>query len=211
MKSNYTLILFAIMSLLSCNCNSGNVKEEENDKISESGNEKNVANEKINSEKKEAEKTDSKFRIFLEKFDKTSLPYEENPDGQEKFDKIPIDEQVAYLSKAEKLSKKDFEDMSDYTDFYYISNPLNTNNFHAIVYGRFEMGSTYYYLCTYNNQGKLISNIDFAAYELMSEGQQEGQGFTTRGSINENHEITVKSIEETRKYKIRDDGKIIRL
>jgi hypothetical protein len=211
MKSKYPIIFLAVISLLSFNCNSGNNNEASDKIISESENVKNVSEKKTDSERDDAEIIDSKFRAFLEKFDKTSLPYEENPDGKAKFDKIPFEEQVAFLSKAEKLSKNDFEDMADYTDFYYISNPLNTNKFHAIVYGRFEMGSTYYFLCTYNNQGKLISNIDFAAYEQMGAGPQEGEEFNTKGSIKENLEITVKSSEETRKYKIKEDGKILRL
>jgi biopolymer transport protein ExbD len=157
------------------------------------------------------DKEQADFEAFIEKFKKVSLPYEENPTGNEKFNKISLDEQAKYLSKAEKLSKKDFEDMADYTDFYFISNPVNSSNFHAIVYGRFEMGSTYYFLCTYNNQGKLLSNIDFAAYEMIGSGPQAGQEYNTQGKIDKNFEITVTSAEETRKYKIKDNGIIEKL
>jgi hypothetical protein len=70
------------------------------------------------------------------------------------------------------------------------------------------MGSTYYFLCTYDNDGRLISHIDFAAYEMMSAGPQAGQEYFTKGLINENREIEVKTEEGTSKYKIQEDGKI---
>ena len=200
------------MVVISFNCQNSNSNNQSNNKtgLIENDKQSSTKNENITKQEEDS-KVDPQFKEFLEKFSKKSLPYDENPSGKEKFNKISLKEQANYLSKAEKLSKKDFEDMADYTDFYYISNPLNTSKFHAIVYGRFEMGSTYYFLCTYNNQGKLISNIDFAAYELMGAGPQAGQEFNTKGSINENMEVTVKSSEETRKYKIDENGKISKL
>jgi len=211
MKKINNIILFILFIVALCSCGDDNSKNQDNNDSSKTESGNNSASENSNKEVNDKPDVDPQFKKFLEKFDSKSLPYAENPTGDEKFDKIPLNEQALYLSKAEKLSKKDLEAMADYTDFYYISNPLNTNNFHAIVYGRFEMGSTYYFLCTFNNQGKLISNIDFAAYELMGAGPQAGQEFNTKGSIDKNMEVTVKSDEETRKYKIHDNGKIVRL
>lgn len=153
---------------------------------------------------------DQEFATFLSKFAKSSLPYKENPKGDEKYKKISLKEQVSYLAKAEKLSAEELEEMQDYTDFYYVSNPLNTDKYHAIIYGRFEMGSVYYFLCTYDNNGKLISNIDFAAYEMMTAGPQSGQEYFTKGLINKNHEIKVTTEEETTVYKITDSGRIVK-
>jgi len=211
MKITYFVVIFGMMLICSCICNDEEKENQYKDQIEQGDKDKSItADDNSNNKNVKAEKLDQQFEEFLEKFEKRSLPYVENPSGKEEFDKIPINEQVNYLAKAEKLSKKDFEDMAEYTDFYYISNPLNTNKYHAIVYGRFEMGSTYYFLCTYNNQGKLISNIDFAAYEFMGAGPQAGQEFNTKGSIDEKMEVIVKSDEETRKYKIQNDGKIVR-
>ncbi len=212
MKKVLLIPIIGMMLVCSCNCNDTENKNNEATEKSENSNLGTADENSNNKNEQELEvKIDPKFKSFLEKFDKKSLPYSENPTGKEEFDKISLSEQVNYLSKAEKLSKKDLEDMAEYTDFFYISNPLNTSKFHAIVYGRFEMGSTYYFLCTYNNEGKLLSNIDFAAYELMGAGPQAGQEYNTKGSIDENMEIIVKSDEETRKYKIQDDGKIVRM
>jgi len=212
MKKILLIPIIGMMMVFLCNCNDSENSNNDATVKSENTNSETGDENSNNNNVKEIEvKLNPKFKSFLEKFDKKSLPYSENPTGNEEFDKISLNEQVNYLSKAEKLSKKDLEDMAEYTDFFYISNPLNTNKFHAIVYGRFEMGSTYYFLCTYNNEGKLLSNIDFAAYELMGAGPQAGQEYNTKGSIDENLEVIVKSDEETRKYKIQDDGKIVRL
>ena len=127
------------------------------------------------------------------------------------YKQISLNEQVEYLSKPEKLTKADFQDMDDYTDFYYVSNPINTDNYHAIVYGRFEQGSVYYYLCTYDNDGRLISNIEFAAYEMFSAGPQAGQEYNTKGTIDENMQVTVSNDDETRTYKIQENGKIVQI
>ncbi|MFN8257901.1 MAG: hypothetical protein U0W24_19545 [Bacteroidales bacterium] len=210
MSKLYLIVLSIFMlCIFSCTSKDSDKKQEQKDTT---GKEK--YSEIIDITEKQDIKVDKEqadFESFIGKFKKVSLPYEENPTGNEKFNKISLDEQAKYLSKAEKLSKKDFEDMAEYTDFYFISNPVNTRSFHAIVYGRFEMGSTYYFLCTFNNQGKLLSNIDFAAYEMIGSGPQAGQEFNTQGKIDKNLEITVTSAEETRKYKIKDDGIIQKL
>lgn len=168
-------------------------------------------NETSNNNEVQKPEIDADFKAFLSKFKKKNLPYSENPDGTEKFDKIPMKEQVKYLSKAEKLSESDLKDMADYTDFYYVSTPISTAKFHAIVYGRFEMGSVYYFLCTYDNDGKLISNIDFAAYELIGAGPQAGQEFNTKGELSNDMQVIVQTTEETFKYKIDEDGNINKL
>ncbi len=200
-------LITILISLFAWSCNS-----DDSDK-SNGGPKK--ANEEEVAHKKQDKKTtqvkiNSKFAAFLNKFEKTSLPYSKNPKGEEKYNKIPMNEQIAYLSKAEELSADDLKEMKDYTDFYYVSNPINTDKYHAIVYGRFEMGSVYYFLCTYNNKGKLISHIDFAAYEMMSAGPQAGQEYYTKGTINNNYKVVVKTEEETENYAIKDDGRIVK-
>lgn len=212
MIKKYIIFLMLISFLSSCGSNQ-NESEKKNDEKTEvtERDKQSLKDDKDNIDQAEDEKIDPQFKAFLSKFQKRSLPYELNPMGNEKYDKISLEEQSRFLSKAEKLSKKDFEDMADYTDFYFVSNPVNTGKFHALVYGRFEMGSTYYFLCTFNHKGALISNIDFAAYELMGAGPQAGQEFNTNGSIDNVLEITVKSDEETRNYKIQDDGTIVKL
>jgi hypothetical protein len=72
------------------------------------------------------------------------------------------------------------------------------------------MGSNYYLLCTFDNQGKLISFIDFAMYQLIGAGPQAGQEFSATGSIDKNYLVKVLSDEGTDYYQIRDDGKIIK-
>ena len=100
--------------------------------------------------------------------------------------------------------------MAEYTDFFFVSNPFKTEQFCAIIYARFEMGSTYYFLCTYDNDGKLISNIDFAAYEIIGAGPQAGQEYNTKGKIDTEHKVTVTAYEETTNYKIKDNGDIVK-
>lgn len=212
MKKYYLIAILGILFTWSCNSDSPDAKNEVMDE-NYPNKQQNLIAEKNQKDKEQSQqpKINGNFKAFLSKFAKVSLPYKENPTGNEAFAKIPIDEQVTYLAKPEKLSASDLNKMADYTDFYYISNPLNTSIFHAIVYGRFEMGSTYYFLCTYDNDGNLISNIDFAAYELIGAGPQAGHEYNTKGLIDKNFEITVKSDEELRKYKIEENGKIVRL
>lgn len=202
-------ISIAVLSVFLLGACGGNETDNSNetDNVIESS-ENNESSEDLEVQKPQI---NADFKAFLDKFKKSNLPYSENPDGTEKFDKIPMEEQVKFLSKAEDLSESDLKDMADYTDFYYVSTPISTAKYHAIVYGRFEMGSVYYFLCTYDNHGKLISNIDFAAYELIGAGPQAGQEFNTKGQLNNNMEILVKTTDETIKYKINEDGLIKKL
>jgi hypothetical protein len=208
MNKYYFIFVLVLFLAWSCGSDNNSNTDQENNEIVTDNENTEVDEVEPGQEVKQEPQINEKFKAFLGKFAKTSLPYKENPDGTEKYSKIPMEEQVAYLSKAEDLSADELKEMKEYTDFYYISNPLNTDKFHAIVYGRFEMGSTYYFLCTYDNDGRLISHIDFAAYEMMSAGPQAGQEYFTKGLINENREIEVKTEEGTSKYKIQEDGKI---
>lgn len=204
MKS-YVFVIFLSLSFI-WSCGSGNGNEGSQVVDNEI-----VVKEKPDKVEKPEVKINEKFSAFLSKFTKTSLPYSINPNGNEEYKKIPMNEQVSYLSKAEGLSKADLEDMKDYTDFYYVSNPINTDKYHAIIYGRFEQGSVYYFLCTYNNDGKLISHVDFAAYEMMSVGPQSGHEYYSKGLINDKHEVEVKTEEETEKYTINENGEIVKM
>jgi len=209
------LILFLVPFFLA-SCNSDEEKTENNNDTEDvnitKGN--TITNENNEPEQTKPEKPeivlDAEFKKFLNNFEKVSLPFTKKPTGEEIYSKISVNQQISYLSKAEDLSKEDLEDMADYTDFFFVSNPIQADNYNAIVYARFEMGSIYYFLCTYNNSGELISNVDFAAYELMGAGPQAGQEFTTKGTINSSDDIIVKSDEEEIKYKINDDGKIVK-
>ena len=210
--NKYYLILTLVLFLAwSCGSDDNADTDQENNEVVINNENNQIEDVEPVQKAEQAPKINEKFKAFLGKFAKASLPYKESPDGTEKFSKIPMDEQVGYLSKAEDLTASELKEMEEYTDFYYISNPLSTDKYHAIVYGRFEMGSTYYFLCTYNNDGKLISNIDFAAYEMMSAGPQAGQEYYTKGLINDNKEIEVKTEEETFKYKIQESGEIVKM
>lgn len=207
MRKYISIVVLGVFLFWACGGDENNSNTQTDNNIVDSG----ENNETSNNVEVQEPEIDTDFKAFLSKFKKANLPYSENPDGTEKFNKIPMAEQVKFLSKAEDLSESDLKDMADYTDFYYISTPISSPKFHAIVYGRFEMGSVYYFLCTYDNNGKLISNIDFAAYELIGAGPQAGQEYNTKGQLNENMEITVQTTEETLKYKIDDDGTINKL
>ncbi len=200
---NYFFITLLIL-IFACSCSSDD--KENSNNVSTNSDTEIIVKE---SQGEQTIQIDGKFASFLDKFKKSSLPYKKAPKGEEKYDKIPINEQITYLSKAEDLSEKELKEMTDYTDFYYVNNPINTDKYHAIVYGRFEMGSIYYFLCTYNNKGELISHIDFAAYEMMSAGPQAGQEHYTKGEIDNNHKVVVKTEEETSNYIIKDTGEII--
>ena len=209
MNKYYLIIVLGLFLVWSCGSDTNENTDQENNEVVIADDNK-IEDDTPKEDIKQEPQINEKFKAFLGKFAKTSLPYNENPDGTKEFPKISMDEQVSFLSKAEDLSADELKEMEEYTDFYYISNPLSTDKFHAIVYGRFEMGSTYYFLCTYNNDGKLISHVDFAAYEMMSAGPQAGQEYYTKGLISENQEITVKTEEETISYKIQEDGKIVK-
>jgi len=212
MNKYYLIIVLGLFLAWSCGSEGTENTDQDNNEVVINNDDNKIEDVTPKEEEvKQEPKINEKFKAFLGKFTKTSLPYNENPDGTKEFPKIPIDEQITYLSKAEDLSADELKEMAEYTDFYYISNPLNADKYNAIVYGRFEMGSTYYFLCTYDNDGKLISHIDFAAYEMMSAGPQAGQEYYTKGLINKNQVITVKTEEESLDYKIQDDGKIVKM
>lgn len=151
------------------------------------------------------------YKAFLNKFDNASLPYSLDPEKDDVSGKIPLEKQIKYLAKAEDLTKADFEDMAEYTDYFFVSKPVESNKFNAVIYARFEMGSTYYFLCTYNNDGKLIANIDFAAYEMPGAGPQAGHEYITKGNIDSGLKVSVVSDEETISYQIKEDGGIDKL
>jgi hypothetical protein len=153
-------------------------------------------------------KLDSKFAGFLDKFSKVELPYRIKPQKELNYGKIPFEFQVEYLSKAEGLDKSELEQMQDYAKFYYLSKPICTNKFNAIIYARSEMGSSYYILCTFDNSGKLISFMDFAMYQLIGAGPQAGQEFEMSGSIDKNMKVTTVSDKVIKTYQIGEDGKI---
>ncbi len=202
-KILFVLLIFSI-SFWSCNDDVEQVDDE--NKLTE-----NVQIENVETQITQVAKLDVNYKAFLTQFKEVSLPYELNPEQEDVFGKISVENQIKYLAKAEELEKADFEEMAEYTDFFFVSRPVQTNEFNAIVYARFEMGSTYYFLCTYDNDGKLISNIDFAAYELIGAGPQAGREYNTKAKIETDLKVMVITDEETLEYQIKENGDIDKL
>jgi len=215
---------FMLFSLLFWACNSG--EENADEQVPEDVEIEEITTSVNNSAEQKAEPQQVKetkpqlapdFQQFVAKFPHSSLPYELNPDFEDDaanhFAKIPVEVQVKYLAKPEQLSKADFEEMAEYTDYYFVNSPFQTDKYVAIIYGRFEMGSVYYILCTYDLQGNLIANIDFAAFNMLGAGPQAGQYEITKGKIDENHKVTV-TLEDLNgdttvtNYQIKADGTI---
>ena len=206
------LFVFLILSVSIWSCSDEEPTDDNNgDQVIEKVQKENVSepkNEEEKVEEKQVPSLDAAFSSFLTKFKKVNLPYSLDPQKDDVSAKISVDNQIKYLAKAEDLDKEDFEEMKDYTDFFFVSKPIQAEDFSAVVYARFEMGSTYYFLCTYDNDGELISHIDFAAYELIGAGPQAGQEYNTKGKIAEDLSVTITSDEETAKYQIKDNGEI---
>jgi len=207
---NKLLAIFLIISISLWSCSDD--ENETNNENTENNTVENTQNNNTEPSKTETQqvKINEDFKVFLDKFNTTNLPYKLDPESDDVSAKIPLDLQVKYLAKAEDLEKADFEEMAEYTDFFFVSNPFKTEQYSAIIYARFEMGSTYYFLCTYDNDGKLISNIDFAAYEIIGAGPQAGQEYNTKGEIDTEHKVTVIAYEETTNYQIKDNGDIVK-
>ena len=224
---NKLFLSFIVLSLIFWSCENSNTDEDQNQvpedaPIEEITTSVNTSKEKAPVEKQEAKpKLAPDFAEFVAKFPHVSLPYELNPDfeggdnedAENTYAKIPLEQQVKYLSVPEELKKADFEEMAEYTDYYFVSSPVINSNFTAVIYGRFEMGSIFYYLCTYDNQGKFISGIEFAAYNMLGAGPQAGQYTITHGKIDKDMNVTVTFDDldgstTTTKYKINENGKI---
>lgn len=225
MKKLFFTFLFFSLILGSCGNDEEASNETQQNKVPEDAKIEEVTSTTNNTEtiksKQETEpQLSPDFKEFVNKFPHATLPYELKPDfenyDEEIYAKIPLEQQIKYLAKAEKLQKTDFEEMAEYTDFYFVSNPVQTNEFTAIVYGRFEMGSVYFYLCTFDNHANYISSIDFAAFEMLGAGPQAGQYTITTGKIDKNYKITVHfddldGYTSEEHYQIKSSGKIIKL
>jgi hypothetical protein len=201
--------------LNSCNCDSDkDTNKNQNDKIIEIGTSNNNQQdqEKLGSSEtnQSGVQLDSKFATFLGKFKKENLPYKIEPELDLSLEKIPFEAQVDYLLKAEGLDKNELDQMQDYAKFYYFSNPISSDKFNGIVYARSEMGSSYYILCTFDNQGKLVSFIDFAMYQVIGAGPQAGQEYIMTGSIDKELKITTVADAAKVNYQIQEDGKIVK-
>ncbi|RLD68681.1 MAG: hypothetical protein DRI95_02305 [Bacteroidetes bacterium] len=205
MKKILLVLLIFSISFWSCNDDVEQVDDE--NKLTE--NEKNVESTEV--ENKQKPELNIEFKAFLTQFKAVSLPYELNPEQEDVFGKISVENQIKYLAKAEDLEKADFEEMAEYTDFFFVSRPVQSKEFNAVVYARFEMGSTYYFLCTFDNDGKLIANIDFAAYELIGAGPQAGREYNTKAKIETDLKVMVITDEETLSYLIKENGSIDKL
>jgi hypothetical protein len=215
MKKLFYLVLICFLVQSSCNCgNDKDLPKGQDDKIIEIGTSNNNQQnqEKLgSSEDKQSEiQLDSKFAAFLARFKKVNLPYKIEPELDLNLEKIPFELQTDYLLKAEGLDKSELDHMQDYAKFYYFSNPVSSDKYNAIVYARSEMGSSYYILCTFDNQGKLISFIDFAMHQVIGAGPQAGQEYVMTGSIDKDLMITTVADATKLKYQIQEDGKIIK-
>ncbi len=165
-----------------------------------------VVEKNSNSDSDEA--LDSRFKQFLGRFAKAGLPYQIIPKPEPGGDKIPLNYQAQYLSRAEDLDFNELREMQPYATFWYVSNPISTDQYNAVIYARSEMGSTFYVLCTFNCKGKLISFIEFAMYQLIGAGPQAGQEFSMSGSIDKNYTIKLVSDQGLEFYQINSDGNI---
>lgn len=212
MKKLFYSILTGFIIL--CSCNSKSDKDStanQDNKIIEVGQANEDPNNLGSKDPNQSEgQLDSKFSAFLAKFKKENLPYKVKPELDLDFEKIPFELQKDYLLKAEGLDKSELDQMQDVAKFYYFSNPVSTGKFNAIVYARSEMGSSYYILCTFDNQGKLISFMDLAMHQVLGAGPQAGQEYVMTGSIDKDLVITTVGDDKTLKYQIQEDGKIIK-
>ncbi len=214
---NKLLLIFLVFSISLWSCSDDEEQKDtentENQIIEDVQDENNnsEAQENQTPENEQEPQLDADYKAFLSQFESVKLPYELNPQQDDVSGKISLEKQIKYLAKAEDLGKADLEEMAEYTDYFFVSNPVQTAKYSAIVYARFEMGSTYYFLCTYDNDGELISNIDFAAYELIGAGPQAGQEYNTKGKIDTDYKVTVKYDEETTNYQIKENGEIDKL
>ncbi len=213
---NYSVIILIFLSLFyfACGNDSTDNSNETNKDSSKTVVKNNNSNNKTDNKVEDSNvKINADFEKFLNNFENIKLPYTFEPEYTEelKVPKIPLKEQIKYLTKPENLEEADFKEMVEYTDFYFFKMPIKNDKFHAIIYARFEMGSTYYILCTYDNEGKYISHIDFAIYQMIGAGPQAGQEFTYKGTLSKDYEVTVTGKDETTKYKINKQGKIEKL
>lgn len=211
---NKLLLVFLIFSISFWSCNDDEEQVNDENQLTEDvqiEKENTETQDKQIQEDKKEPQLNAEYKAFLTQFKNAGLPYELNPEQEDVFGKISVENQIKYLAEAEDLEKADFEEMAEYTDFFFVSRPVQTKDFNVVVYARFEMGSTYYFLCTYNNDGELIANIDFAAYELIGAGPQAGQEYNTKGKIDTDLKVTVKSNEETINYQIMENGEIDKL
>jgi hypothetical protein len=213
MKKIYFYLMAGLIFFCSCGSddseNAGKTKDNKIIEI-EPGNNQDQTQNGTNITDQHQTMLDSQFAAFLAKFKREGLPYKVKPKDKLNYEKIPFELQVQFLLKAEGLDRSELDQMQNYAKFYYLSHPVSTPKFNAIIYARSEMGSSYYILCTFDNQGKLISFIDFAMHQVMGAGPQAGQEFSMTGSIDKNLIVKTVADKETKNYQIQDDGKIIK-
>jgi hypothetical protein len=215
MKNIFYLFIAGLAFLLACGSENDQKSEAKNDnaivEVGPADNSGQISNGTSNDATEQQHVSlDSKFAGFLDNFQKVSLPYKIEPEEKLDYKKIPFELQVEYLLKAEGLDKSELDQMQNYAKFFYLSKPISSPKFNAIIYARSEMGSSYYILCTFDNSGKLISFIDFAMHQMIGAGPQAGQEYSMTGSIDKNMIATTVSDQETKKYQIEEDGKIVK-
>jgi hypothetical protein len=211
MKKLYFLLILIFLVFTGCRNETGENQKTSDKEIIELDNDIKGIDEPGKDEKSsglDKPLLDTDFKNFLQNFSRAGLPYKIEPREKLSGPKIAFELQEKFLSRAEDLDPDELRDMQAYAKYYYISNPISTTNFHAVIYARSEMGSNYYLLCTFDNQGRLISSIDFAMYQLIGAGPQAGQEFLMTGSIDKNYTIKVVSEEGIDYYQISEDGKI---
>lgn len=211
---HFLFIIFGILLFISCNSDNKEEEKSGDNKIVEITTDEGLQKQNNISENKVAQteeiQFEAQFKKFLDEFKKISLPYKIKPEEKLDFKAIPLDQQAAYLSKAEDLTRSELKEMEAYAKFYYICNPVTTSKFTGIVYGRSEMGSSYYVFCTFNRDGKLISHIEIAMYQMMSAGPQAGQEYIMTGEISKDMKISLVADDGTKYFQILEDGKIVK-
>jgi hypothetical protein len=208
MKTKFLKLIVLALFAVACGSNDDNNQSNTDNEIIEISSTEGTKTNNPSGNLKDNQSVNEEFNVFLENFRSTKLPYKIEPEQELDYKKIPLEYQIKYLSKPEGLDANELKDMEPYAGYYYYSRPISTNKYHAIVYARSEMGSSYYILCTFDNSGKPISFIEFAYYQLMGAGPQAGQEFSMTGTIDETLKITTVSDDETTKYQINDNGMI---
>ncbi len=154
--------------------------------------------------------TNAEFEAFLSNFDKAKLPYKQSLSEKENSESKLVSQEIAikYLTAAEDYTTADMLDAFEYTDYYFVSIPIRTAKFVAVVYIRYEMTSNYYVLATYNNQGEYIASVDFANYQLIGAGPEAGHEYFTNGEISASMEVSIIYEETSEKFQISETGEI---
>jgi len=129
MKKILVVLLIFSISFWSCNNDEEQVDNENvENQVTEDVQIEDITETNDKQEQKDSQepKLDTDFKEFVNQFKTVDLPYELDPQQDDVFGKISVENQVKYLAKAEDLEKADFEEMAEYTDFFFVSRPVRS-------------------------------------------------------------------------------------